>query len=241
MEENNNLPSKELPIKPLTRAELAEDAKKRLSLIGTEFSRGFEFLKNYPKSVTFFGSARLQENNPYCKKAESLAGRIVKELNYSIVTGGGPGIMEAANKGAHEMGGTAVGLNIKLPKEQRVNSYVTDSINFYYFFIRKVCLSFSAEAYVFFPGGFGTLDEMFEILTLVQTKKIERIPIILVGKEYWSALEQFMKEKVLETKMIDEEDLTLYTITDNEDEIIEIIRKSPIQEGVPYANHHHKK
>lgn len=240
MEENNNLPSKELPIKPLTRAELAEDAKKRLSLIGTEFSRGFEFLKNYPKSVTFFGSARLDKEDPYCKKAESLAGHIVKELNYSIVTGGGPGIMEAANKGAHEMGGTAVGLNIKLPKEQRVNSYVTDSINFYYFFVRKVCLSFSAEAYIFFPGGFGTLDEMFEILTLVQTKKIEKVPIILVGKEYWEPLEQFLKEKVLETKMIEEEDLTLYTITDNEDEIIEIIRKSPIQEGVPYGSHHRK-
>lgn len=241
MEENENLPSKELEIKPLTRTELEEDAKKRLSLIGTEFSRGFEFLKNYPKSVTFFGSARLEENSPYCKKAENLAGRIVKELNYSIVTGGGPGIMEAANKGAQEMGGTAVGLNIKLPKEQRINSYVTDSINFYYFFVRKVCLSFSAEAYVFFPGGFGTLDEMFEILTLVQTKKIERVPIILFGKEYWEPLEQFLKEKVLSTKMIDEEDLTFYKITDNEDEIIEMIKKAPIQDGVPYANHHHHK
>lgn len=221
----------------ITLDELQMDAKKRLSFIGSEFARGFDFLRNYPKSVTFFGSSRMKEDEPYYKKAEALAGRIVQELGYSVITGGGPGIMEAANKGAYEAGGTSIGLNIKLPSEQVTNPYVTDSINFYYFFVRKVCLSFSAEAYLFFPGGFGTLDEMFEILTLIQTKKIKQVPIILVGKEYWLDLEEFIKENLPPAGMIHPDDLSLYHITDDENEIIDMIRSTPVQTGVPYGDH----
>ncbi|MDP2705421.1 MAG: TIGR00730 family Rossman fold protein [Patescibacteria group bacterium] len=233
-EQNRQKPA----FKTITLDELEIDAKKRLSVIGSEFARGFEFLRNYPKSVTFFGSSRVKESDPYYKKAETLAKRIVEEMGYSVIAGGGPGIMEAANKGAYEAGGTSLGLNIKLPNEQVTNPYVTDSINFYYFFVRKVCLSFSAEAYVFFPGGFGTLDEMFEIVTLIQTKKIKHVPIILVGKEYWLELEKFIEKNLCASGMIHKEDMDLYHITDDEDEIIDMIRTTPVQSGVPYGDHH---
>ena len=146
-----------------------------------------------------------------------------------VVTGGGPGIMEAANKGAFEAKGKSLGLTIKLPQEQTTNPYITNEVSFNYFFSRKVCLSFSAEAYLFFPGGFGTLDELFEILTLVQTRKIEKVPIILVGNDYWTALDAFIKEHLLSKEMIDSEDITLYSISENEDEIIEIIRNAPVR------------
>jgi uncharacterized protein (TIGR00730 family) len=179
--------------------------------------------------VTFFGSARTDENDSNYRKARSLANRIVKELNYAILTGGGPGIMEAGNRGAHEAGGKSAGLTIELPHEQLSNKYLTDEIRFHYFFSRKVCLSFAAEAYVFFPGGFGTLDEFSEILTLVQTGKIERVPIILVGRAYWKNLEHFFKESMIQNKMIEEDDLSLFTITDDEDEIIDIIKNAPIR------------
>lgn len=220
--------------KPITLLEISEAAQKRVELISREFSQGFEFIKNYPRSVTFFGSARVKENEPYYEKAKNLARRIVKELHYSVVTGGGPGIMEAANRGAFEAGGNSVGLNIELPKEQTINQYITHSLSFHYFFIRKVCLSFSAEAYIFFPGGFGTLDEFLEITTLIQTAKIPRAPIILVGDEYWKHLASFFKEKILSKEMIESEDLDLFTITENESKIIELIKNAPIRLGLKY-------
>ncbi|MEK7514536.1 MAG: TIGR00730 family Rossman fold protein [Patescibacteria group bacterium] len=235
-----NLPPKHLPTRPLTLTELEEDIKKRLSLISKEFTEGFEFIKNYPSSVTFFGSSQTGEGTKYYEKARSLATRIVKELGYSIVTGGGPGIMEAANRGAQEAGGVSIGLNIKLIHEQATNPYVTYSSQFYYFFVRKVCLSFSAETYIFFPGGFGTLDEMFEILTLIQTKKIEKVPIILFGKEYWGKLEGFIKEELLSSGLVDKEDFLLYTITEDEDEVMRRIKNTPVQDGVPFENRHTK-
>jgi len=220
--------------KPITLLEISESAKKRVALISKEFTDGFEFIKNYPRSVTFFGSARCEDVSDSYKKAKSLAGRIVDELHYSVVTGGGPGIMKAANKGAFEAGGNSVGLNIELPNEQLINHYLTDKMEFHYFFSRKVCLSFSAEAYIFFPGGFGTLDEFMEILTLVQTNKIPRAPIILVGESYWNPLREFFKKYMADDGYIDEKDLDLFVITDEEDKIIEIIKKAPIRLGIEY-------
>jgi uncharacterized protein (TIGR00730 family) len=220
--------------KPITLLEISEAARKRVTLIAQEFTDGFEFVKNYPRSVTFFGSARVNENDPYYIKARGLASKIVTELRYSVITGGGPGIMEAANRGAFEAGGNSLGLTIELPREQLDNKYMTDKEDFHYFFSRKVCLSFSAEAYIFFPGGFGTLDEFLEILTLVQTNKIPKAPIILVGISFWSTLEKFFKDILLENKAIEEKDLSLYTITENEDEILEIIKQAPIRMGLKY-------
>ena len=143
--------------------------------------------------------------------------------------------MEAANRGACEMTGTSIGLTIELPNEQVMNPYVTSHIGFYYFFSRKVCLSFAAEAYIFFPGGFGTLDEFFEIITLVQTKKIDPLPaIVLFGEEYWKPLIGFIKNEMLEHKFIDSEDIELFTITDNEEKIIDIVKNAPLREDLPY-------
>jgi len=220
--------------KPITLSEISEAAMKRVTFISKEFTNGFEFIRNYPRSVTFFGSARTKEDDPYYKKAMGLAGQIVKELHYSVITGGGPGIMEAANRGAFEAGGNSLGLTIELPHEQLTNKYLTDKEDFHYFFSRKVCLSFSAEAYVFFPGGFGTLDEFLEILTLIQTNKIPKAPIILVGVSFWTPLEKFFRAVLLENKSIEEKDLSLYTITDNETEILKIIKAAPIRLGLKY-------
>ncbi|MEK7642321.1 MAG: TIGR00730 family Rossman fold protein [Patescibacteria group bacterium] len=223
--------------KPLTLHEISEAAEKRVALIAKEFTDGFEFIKNYSKSVTFFGSARIEENSPYYQKARALASRITRELHYAVVTGGGPGIMEAANRGAYEAGGNSIGLTIELPEEQVNNPYLTDFLGFHYFFSRKVCLSFSAEAYLFFPGGYGTLDEFLEILTLVQTMKIPKAPIVLVGSEYWNDFHTLINKKLLESGYIDIEDTSIYKITDDDDEILEIIKKAPIRMGVAYNDH----
>lgn len=206
----------------------------RLNVINEEFRRGLAFIKQYPKTVTFFGSARFDPEHDCYKKAYTLANKISKELGFSIVTGGGPGIMEAANKGAYDAGGDSLGLNIDLPKEQVLNPYVKDSVEFYYFFVRKVVLSFSASAYVIFPGGFGTMDEFMEILELVQTRKMPSVPLILVGEEYWRPLDMYFKNTFLmEYKTINVEDTDLYTITDDEQKIMEIIKKVPVKDNHP--------
>ena len=225
----SNLPEKFLPIKPLSRFEMHQAARKRISKIKKEFREGFKFLEDYPLSVTFFGSSRLPPENEYYKKAQSLARRISEELILNVITGGGPGIMEAANRGAFEAGGRSVGITIKLPKEQITNKYLTAEMPLYYFFTRKVCLNFSAEAFVFFPGGFGTLDEFFEIVTLIQTKKIQRVPVILFGSEYWRPLEAFLQKEVLSRGMIDAEDLSIYSIEDDENVVLEKIRRAPMR------------
>ncbi len=220
---------------PVSRGEFCHEIEERVRRIGKEFGDGFVFVTSYPKSVSFFGSARFSPENPHSKKAEHLAGRIAKELNYAIVTGGSAGIMEAANKGAFEAGGQSLGLNIKLPKEQTQNAYTTASLDFSYFFARRTALSYAAEAYIFFPGGFGTLDEFFEIITLVQTHKIKRIPIFLVGSDFWNPLDEFIREHLLRIhQTIIRGDLDLYVVTDDEDTIIEGIRKAPISDGVPH-------
>ncbi len=190
---------------------------------------GFQFLADFKKTVTFFGSARFNENHKWYKTAREL-GRLLGKSGYSVITGGGPGIMEAGNRGVVDANdkGDSIGLNIQLPHEQRVNPYVQKARGFYYFFTRKVMLSFAAQAYVFFPGGFGTLDEAFEILTLVQTKKIySKVPIILVGKDFWGNIDKWMKEKLLkEYQTIDADDVKLYSIVDTAAEAFKIIKRS---------------
>lgn len=217
----------------LTREEMHRAAAERVAEIAKEFTGGFKFLEDYPKSVTFFGSTHSKEGESYYESARILSSRIVKELGYSIVSGGGPGIMEAADRGAFEAGGDSIGLLIKLPNAQPTNAYIKKSISFYYFFARKVCLAFGAEVFIFFPGGFGTLDEFFEIITLIQTRKIAGVPLICVGSEYWSKMKDFMEEELLARGAIIPEDLNLFTITDDHDEIMEIIKKVPVRVNIP--------
>ncbi len=232
--ERINTPPKQSPVEILTRQQLHETAIERVHLISKEFTSAFQFLEKYPKSVTFFGGTHFGEKDKEYQKARSVSAKVSKELNYSIVTGGGPGIMEAANRGAFENGGVSLGLTIELSNHQVKNEYLTDNLDFYYFFSRKVCLSFSAEAYLFFPGGFGTLDEFYEIVTLVQTKKIEKVPIILVGSDFWNPLNELMKKELLGRGTIDSEDLNLYCIEDDENKIVEIIKNAPVRNGLKF-------
>ena len=216
---------------PITAEEINKEIDNHIKEISEEFRHGFDFLKKYPKSVTIFGSARLTETSSHYVEAYNLAKKIVEETGYSITTGGGPGIMESANKGAHEAKGNSLGLNIVLPHEQKINLNVTDSVHFKYFFIRKPMMTFSAEAFVFFPGGFGTFDELFSILTLVQTKKIPRVPIILMGKDFWIPLKNFIRENMVERHhTIEKEDLDLLYIADAANTVVKIIKKAPVSE-----------
>jgi len=226
---------------PLTRSQMREATRKRISLISREFGAAFRFLEDHPRSVTFFGSSKADPQNEYYKRAESLAARIVKELGYSVISGGGPGVMEAANKGAFEVGGSSLGITIDLPKKQINNKYLTDYVPLFYFFTRKVALSFSAEAFVFFPGGFGTLDELFELLTLAQTKKIKSVPIILVGRDYWEAFRGFLEKELVLRGMILESDLSILTIEDDEEKVLDIIRRAPPRDEVPFNEADHQK
>jgi uncharacterized protein (TIGR00730 family) len=224
-------PYKHLNTNPITFTKLNRDTHDRITRISEEFKNGFTLISGSKLSVTFWGSARTSPDDPDYKKAYRLAKRISK-LGYTIVTGGGPGIMAAGNCGAYDAGGKSVGLTIKLPEEQITNLCLTHHMDFEYFFVRKVCLAFAAEAYLFFPGGFGTLDEFFEILCLTQTKKISPAPtIILVGKKYWKNLDKFIKRELLSRKKISSKDINIYNITDDEDEIIELIKKSPIRKN----------
>lgn len=188
-----------------------------------EFVEAFEIINRNPKRVTIFGSARdVEENQGDRDKAYEL-GKHLAQAGYAVVTGGGNGIMGAANKGAYDVGGESIGFNIKLPHEQNPNPYTTDEVTFRHFFTRKVALAFFAQAYVYFPGGFGTMDEFFEILTLVQTKKMPRLKLILVGKDFWQGLDIFVKSKMSPHKVISAGDEELYTIVDTVDEVMQII------------------
>lgn len=215
----------------------------RVFRVMAEFVDGWQFLGDYKKMVTFFGSARFKKGDRWYEEARTLGNELAKS-GFDIVTGGGPGIMEAANQGAHEAHehgdknreehtnrqvGDSIGLNIKLPFEQRINAFVDKAVAFHYFFVRKVMLSYYAQAYVFFPGGFGTLDEAFEIITLIQTKKIaSHVPVILVGKEYWTPLVEWLENAVYEQfDAIDQEDLKIYSLVDGAQEALAIIRKTP--------------
>ncbi len=209
----------------------SDEIKVHLENINREFKEGFAFVRKYPKSVTIFGSSLIKPESQTYKDAFNLGERIVKELKYAVITGGGPGVMEAANMGASQAHGQSVGLNISLPHEHHTNIAVTDSMKFSYFFSRKTMLTFAAETYVFFPGGFGTFDELFSILTLVQTGKIPRVPIVLFGSEFWNSFLGVFKEKMSdEYHTIDPHDLELVKITDSIDFVLEVIQKAPISE-----------
>ena len=198
----------------------------RIFRIMAEFIEGFQFIADLKREVSFFGSARFTEKNPHYQEALKLA-RMLGKAGFTVVTGGGPGIMEAANRGAQETGAESVGLNIQLPREQRINKYVKHGIGFHYFFTRKVMLSASAQAYVFFPGGFGTLDEFFELVTLIQTKKMERIPIVLVGRDYWGSLLRWIQDQVYEKHhAIAKEDMEIFKIVQSIEEAYQMIVKS---------------
>jgi uncharacterized protein (TIGR00730 family) len=199
----------------------------RLFRILSEFVEGFETLADIQPAVSIFGSTRVSTDNPLYAKAEQLA-RLLTENGFNVITGGGPGIMEAANKGALEGGGKSIGLNIDLPAEQEPNAYTNIHLNFRYFFVRKVMFVKYAMAYIIFPGGFGTLDELFEAITLIQTKKIKPFPVILVGKEYWQGLVDWLKGSLLQVKHISPEDLDIIQVLDEPNEIIKYIKRMVI-------------
>lgn len=191
-----------------------------------EFVSGYEKLSKIGPCVSIFGSARTKPDDKYYKLTEEIAEKIVNQ-GYGIITGGGPGIMEAGNKGAHIGGGTSVGLNIELPFEQHDNPYIDSdkSLDFDYFFVRKVMFVKYSQGFVVMPGGFGTLDELFEAMTLIQTKKIEKFPIILVGSDFWGGLIDWIKNTLLTQKNISPEDLNLVNIVDTADEVVDILDK----------------
>jgi uncharacterized protein (TIGR00730 family) len=192
--------------------------------IMAEFVDGFEKLAKIGPCVTIFGSARTTNDNKYYKLAEDIA-RLLTERGYGVITGGGPGIMEAANKGANEAGGKSVGLNIELPFEQFHNKYIDNDklLTFDYFFVRKVMFMKYSQGFIVLPGGFGTMDELFEAITLIQTGKIARFPIVLVGLEYWSGLFDWIKKYMVDAKNIFPEDMNLYRIVDTSEEATEHI------------------
>jgi uncharacterized protein (TIGR00730 family) len=219
------------------------DIRLRMERINRDFTTAFKLLQTHTDTITFFGSARFTEDNPYYAQARELARRISSELKLTVVSGGGPGIMEAANRGAHEaclipshshqtdgealVCGDSLAMTIELPHEQITNPYSTHSADFYYFFSRKVALAYAARAYVCFPGGFGTLDEFFEVLTLKQTHKIPDIPIILCGMTFWKPLVDFIDMTVYQhAGAINDGDRNLYVLTDDLDEILKIIDNS---------------
>ena len=196
----------------------------RVLRIMSEFVEGFEQFSKIGPAITIFGSARTQKTNRLYKDADKTAKLLVKE-GYAIITGGGPGIMEAGNKGAAEAKGTSIGLNIELPFEQKPNPFINKLINFHYFFCRKMMFLKYAKAFVIFPGGYGTLDELFESLTLIQTKRMPKFPVIFYGSKYWKGLVEWLKEALLGDGNIDEEDLNIFQIVDKPEDVIKIIKK----------------
>lgn len=196
----------------------------RIFRIISEFTEGFEKLAALPYSVTIFGAAREQAGDKYYLATVELARKLANE-GFGVISGGGPGIMEAANKGATEAGGKSVGLNITLPHEQLTNPYQNLSINFRYFFVRKVMFVKYSMGYICMPGGFGTLDEFFESLTLMQTQKAFPLPLVLYGSEFWKGLVDWVRNSVLESGYITEQELELVTVTDDIDEAVEIMCK----------------
>ncbi len=199
----------------------------RIFRIMAEFIEGFEFLSKLKGEVTIFGSARAMPSNPYYKVAKEL-GALLGKGGYTTITGGGPGIMEAGNWGAFDAGGQSVGLDIELPMEQRRNQFVTKALGFHYFFTRKVMLSASAQAYVFFPGGFGTMDEMTEMVTLIQTGKIPaNVPVILVGRKFWQPFLDWVNKVMCdEQHFIDKDEVAIMNLVDTAEEAMAIIRKT---------------
>jgi len=213
------------------------EEEEKICIVQEEFRQGIETITQINPSVTFYGSARFKEDNEVYKKVQHLAYRISKELGYAILSGGGPGVMEAANRGAYEAGGKSVGLTIKLPHEQYTNPYVTDELPFYFFFTRQVSMHYSTEVCIFCPGGFGTFSELFEMLTLRQTEKIGEVPIILFGSEFWNPLNKTIEQVLVEKYgTVNIKELGIYKITDNEEEILGIVKNSKMRDGSDELN-----
>lgn len=192
----------------------------RILRIQGEFVTGFDALANLPRAVTVFGSARIPEGQPWYEKGVELGDKLVA-ADYAVITGGGPGLMEAANRGASESGGLSVGLGIELPHEQHLNDWVDIGLNFRYFFVRKTMFLKYSQAFICLPGGFGTLDELFEVLCMVQTGKVTNFPIVLLGTEFWSGLVEWITGRLLAEGLISEHDVDLFLVTDSVDEAVE--------------------
>ena len=212
----------------------AEDLASAIRIF-LEFLRGYEALDMGGPTVTVFGSARFKEDNRYYQQARALGKRLAEE-GFSVMTGGGPGVMEAANRGAKEGGGLSIGCNIHLPHEQKPNPYLDVFVEFDYFFVRKVMLVRYSCAFVVMPGGFGTLDEVSETITLIQTRKISHFPVICMGIEYWSPLIDFFRTSLLANDAIKEEDLEIITVTDSIDEALATIHSELKQAKAAQAN-----
>jgi len=214
--------------KPRINVELPDDTSseahaKRVQRIANEFEKGFDFISNYRLAATIFGSSTCNMGDGIYEKATELSHKL-SESGFAILTGGGGGIMEAGNKGAFEAGGDSVGLNIDLPDDETRNKYVKDTIAFKYFFVRKVMLSFASDVYIFFPGGFGTLDEFFEIVTLIKTNKIEHIPVVLVGQDFWEPIINMIKDNLYNAHhTISKKDMEIYHLVDDVDEAHNLI------------------
>jgi hypothetical protein len=206
----------------------------RIFRIIAEFVEGFEMLAKIPPAVAIFGSARTQPGSEAYERAQAIASLLGKS-GYSVITGGGPGVMEAANKGGTESGAVSVGLNIELPLEQKPNIFANKLLNFRYFFVRKVMFVKYSIAFVILPGGFGTLDELFEAITLIQTRKIKPFPVILVGKEYWKGLLDWVGDTLLREKMIGVEDLDILKTVDTPEEVLHWVQDSRVRNGAHSA------
>lgn len=205
---------------------LLQSAMFRLGNIEDEVQSGYNIIHKCHKTVTVFGSARLKETSEYYQAARAVARQLAKD-NYAVITGGGHGIMEAANRGAFEVGGSSIGFNIKLPHEQSLNEYTTDAYAFTHFAPRKIVMTLYADAYVYFPGGFGTLDELSEILTLIQTGKTVKAPVVLFGTKFWAPFDEFVKKELRDDEhLISPGDENLYTITDDIEEVVRLVKEN---------------
>lgn len=195
----------------------------RANAYAKDLGQGLQIVRSFPSGVTVFGSARLPQDNKYCKMAFKL-GHLLAENGHAVITGGGPGIMEAASHGAYEIGGRVIGLNITLSHEQFPNPYLTDCLTFEYFFARKVALAMAAKVFVFFPGGFGTMDELSEILCLTQEQKMPKMPIFLVGKDYWKGFDRIIR-KMIDMKLVAAKDAKIFKVTNDVTEIVKAANK----------------
>lgn len=220
-----NVPERELP---KINYNFRRNLIGRLLRIVWEFDRGFRFISPLKKSATFFGGTHFSEDSHYYKEARKLGG-LLSERGYTIVSGGGPGIMEAANRGAFERKGESIGINIKLPRGQRANPYLTRTIGFHYFFVRKMMLSFCSSHYFFFPGGYGTLDEFFEIIVLIQTGKLDRtVTVTLIGEEFWQPLLRWFQDDLLPRGVIRPEDLCSFNLVNSAEEALKMVGEEKI-------------
>lgn len=212
------LPEEQEALKKLSIADL-----ERSQAYAKDLIKGLQILRTFAQGVTIFGSARLPQDNKYCQMAEKL-GALLAQNGHSVITGGGPGIMEAANRGAYEFGGRSIGLNIVLKHEQEPNPFLSDCITFEYFFARKVMLAMASKVFVMFPGGFGTMDELSEILCLMQEDKMPKMPVFLIGKTYWKSFDKVINE-MIKMKLVSEKDAKIFKITDDIKEVVKAANK----------------